>query len=234
MALVSNLCHRPCWHLRGGKNAPQLPLDELESLSCSQRRWKWRHLGCLWNLSRRAASAWGSFQLWAELDARRFMRGTEILNLLTKKGHVVCWQSLKKSSRIKTLLLQQMLQETKYTAVMQLWQKSHSGWSVFTKHIRFLTGPVFNHASTSVPHKHTTRKESALLKHRILFFIWHTCQVASHRTKKAIKRWESETGACTHHIWLAFSTLLAASFNFPTKSWKEANTDAGIKKNTAK
>lgn len=25
-------------------------------------------------------------------------------------------------------MLQQMLQETKYTAVIQLWQKSYSGW----------------------------------------------------------------------------------------------------------
>lgn len=39
------------------KNAPQLLLDESESLSLSQRRTKWRHLGCLWNLSRCAASA---------------------------------------------------------------------------------------------------------------------------------------------------------------------------------
>lgn len=59
MALVSNLCHRLSWHLKE-KNAPQLPLDELnesEPLSSSQRHRTWRHRGCLWNLSRCGASA---------------------------------------------------------------------------------------------------------------------------------------------------------------------------------
>lgn len=44
-----------------------------------------------------------------------------------------------------SFLLQQMLQETKYTAVMQLWQKSYSGWSVLTKHMptSYFTGSTF-------------------------------------------------------------------------------------------
>lgn len=43
--------------LTSKKNAPQLPLDELEPLSFSQRRRKRRNLGCLWNPSRSGASA---------------------------------------------------------------------------------------------------------------------------------------------------------------------------------
>lgn len=59
------------------------------------------------------------------------------------------------------------------------------------------------------------------------------CQVQ----KGAIKETSNAAGSCwssvlcgeetghRHHIWLAFSTLLAASLSFPTKSWKQATID---------
>lgn len=59
-------------------------------------------------------------------------------------------------------------------------------------------------------------------------------------TKEAVERWalscrwESERrgGEGTghrHHIWLAFSTLLAASLSFPTKSCKQATSEQPTK-----
>lgn len=66
-----------------------------------------------------------------------------------------------------------MLQETKSTAVMQLWQKSHSGWRVLTKHMApsYFTGSTFK--LNIAGHRPTTwrgpRDSSIILPKQTLF-----------------------------------------------------------------
>lgn len=72
-------------------------------------------------------------------------------------------------------------------------------------------------------------------KRSVYFSFKHTCWTNNSQTWHVSRRYKrsceemsndagSEETGNHHHIWLAFSTLLAASFNFPTKSWKQANT----------
>lgn len=130
-------------------------------------------------------------------------------------------------------------------------KNSYSGWWVLTKHTSaYFTGSVFTHqvgficiyfSFASKGHFFQRKKENKTKtltsKQKMDFFYFIALFLIETKKCGMITRVTVSPGCQTsvrsgggnrtpasHHIWLAFSTLLAASFNFPTRSCKQVVT----------